>query len=148
MFGWSIIASACRSASKRAITCAGIHAGLDDLQRHAAPHRPLLLGQEHHAKAPFADLLQQLVRADDRAGALCDRPPGVIVKIIDVPAVQQTVLATVSRAIEVPHAASIQRRYGKLRPDIYPKRPAWSSTADRKMERAFLVSTLMVGPTY
>ena len=36
MFGWSIIASACRSASKRAITCCVSMPELDDLQRHAA----------------------------------------------------------------------------------------------------------------
>ena len=32
MLGWSIIARACRSASKRAMTCVGVHARLDDLQ--------------------------------------------------------------------------------------------------------------------
>ena len=32
-----------------------------------------LLGHEHHAHAAFADLLQQLVRPDDRAGAFDDR---------------------------------------------------------------------------
>ena len=68
MFGWSISASACRSASKRAMTCAGVHARLDDLQRHLAADRLVLLGHEDHAHAPFADLLQQLVRADLRAG--------------------------------------------------------------------------------
>ena len=47
-----------------------VHARLDDLQRHAALHRPLLLGQEHHAEAAFADLLQQLVGADHCAGLL------------------------------------------------------------------------------
>src|SRR5205823_3181815 len=31
--------------------------------------RLLLLGHEDHAEAPFADLLQQLVRPDDRARA-------------------------------------------------------------------------------
>ena len=36
MFGWSIIASACRSASKRAMTCLRVHAQLDDLERDAA----------------------------------------------------------------------------------------------------------------
>ena len=46
----------------------GIHARLDDLQRHLALDRLRLLGHEHDAQAPFADLLQELVGADDRAG--------------------------------------------------------------------------------
>ena len=33
-----------------------------------------LLGHEDDAEAALADLLQQLVRADDRAGAFGDRP--------------------------------------------------------------------------
>ena len=48
---------------------ARVHARLDDLQRDLAADRLLLLGHEDHAEAAFADLLQQLVRADDRAGA-------------------------------------------------------------------------------
>ena len=41
MLGWSISASACRSASNRAITCRRVHARLDDLERHlrAGPAR-------------------------------------------------------------------------------------------------------------
>ena len=35
-------------------------------------HRPLLLGHKHDAKTAFADLLQQLVGADDGARALGD----------------------------------------------------------------------------
>ena len=46
-----------------------VHARLDDLQRHLAAHGLGLLGHVDDAHAPFADLLQQLVRADDRAGA-------------------------------------------------------------------------------
>ena len=34
-----------------------IHAHLDDLQRHAPPHRLLLIRHPHHAEATFADLL-------------------------------------------------------------------------------------------
>jgi hypothetical protein len=49
---------------------AGIHARLDDLQRHLAPQWSRLFGHEHHTEAPFADLLQELVGADLRAGAL------------------------------------------------------------------------------
>jgi hypothetical protein len=39
----------------------GVHAQLDDLQRHASPHRLGLLGDIHHAAPAFADTLQQLV---------------------------------------------------------------------------------------
>ena len=45
-----------------------VHARLDDLQRDGPLDRLGLLGHEHDAHAAFADLLQQLVRADDRAG--------------------------------------------------------------------------------
>jgi hypothetical protein len=37
---------------------AGVHAGLDDLQRYLPAHRVRLLGHEDNAHAPFADLLQ------------------------------------------------------------------------------------------
>ena len=40
-----------------------VHAELDDLQRHAPPHRLLLLGHPDDAEAAFADLLEQLVIA-------------------------------------------------------------------------------------
>ena len=49
---------------------ARVHAGLDDLQRDLAADGLLLLGDEDEAHAAFADLLHQLVRADDRAGPL------------------------------------------------------------------------------
>ena len=52
----------------------GVHARLDDLQRDRALDRLGLLGHEHDAHAAFADLLQQLVGADDRARALGDWP--------------------------------------------------------------------------
>ncbi len=67
MLGWSISARACRSASKRAITCLRVHAGLDDLEGDLALDRLGLLGHEDGAHAAFADLLQQLVGADRRA---------------------------------------------------------------------------------
>ena len=63
MFGWSIMARACRSASKRAIDLPGVHAGLDDLQGDLAPDRLLLLGHVHDAHAALADLLQELITA-------------------------------------------------------------------------------------
>ena len=49
-----------------------VHAGLDDLERDRPLDRLGLLGHEHDAHAAFADLLQQLVGADDRAGPLGD----------------------------------------------------------------------------
>ena len=45
----------------------GVHAQLDDLQRHLAADRLLLLGHVDDAQAALADLLQQLVGADHRA---------------------------------------------------------------------------------
>ena len=68
MLGWSISASACRSASNRAITCRVSMPGLMIFSATVPPHRRLLLGHVDDAHAPFADLLQQLVRADDGAG--------------------------------------------------------------------------------
>src|SRR5205814_2017691 len=45
-----------------------IHARLDDLQRDLALNRDRLLCQENDAHAPFADLLDELARSDDRPG--------------------------------------------------------------------------------
>ena len=42
----------------------GVHPHLDDLQRHAPPHRRLLVRHPHGAEPAFADLLAQLVRPD------------------------------------------------------------------------------------
>ena len=50
-----------------------VHARLEHLQRDLAPHGPRLLGQEHYPEPAVADLFQQLVRPDDRPGALRDR---------------------------------------------------------------------------
>ncbi len=50
----------------------GVHARLDDLQRHPPLDRLGLLGHVDDAHAPFADLLQQLVGADRVAGLLGD----------------------------------------------------------------------------
>src|SRR6185369_3612229 len=47
---------------------AGVHARPDHLERDAAADWPLLLGEEHDAEATFADLLEQLVSSDGRAG--------------------------------------------------------------------------------
>ena len=51
-----------------------VHPHLDDLQRHRAPHRLLLLRHPDHAKAAFADLLEQLVRPDPLARLLRFEP--------------------------------------------------------------------------
>ena len=42
----------------------GVHAQLDDFERHPPAHRFFLLGHINHAAAAFADSLQQLVRPD------------------------------------------------------------------------------------
>ncbi len=52
---------------------AAVHPRLDDLQRDAAADRLELLGHEDGAHAPFADLLEELVGADDCAEALRGR---------------------------------------------------------------------------
>ena len=63
MFGWSISARACRSASNRASTGLRVHAGLDELHRDGPLDRLGLLGHEDAAHAALADLLDQLVLA-------------------------------------------------------------------------------------
>ncbi len=47
-----------------------VHAGLDDFQGDSTLDGVGLLGHEDDTHAPFADLLQQFVRADDGAGLL------------------------------------------------------------------------------
>ena len=69
MLGWSIIASACRSASNRAMTWRVSMPGLMIFRATLRRTGSSLLGHVDDAHAPFADLLEQLVRADDRAGA-------------------------------------------------------------------------------
>ena len=76
MLGWSIRARACRSASKRAITWRLSMPGLDELQRDLASDRLGLLGHVDHAHAALADLLEQLVWADNRTGQLGRRGRG------------------------------------------------------------------------
>ncbi len=51
----------------------GVHAQLDDLQRHAPADRVLLLGHINHAEAAFSDHLEQRVTANHRAGAFGER---------------------------------------------------------------------------
>src|SRR5436190_2247279 len=50
-----------------------VHARLEHLQGDLAAHRLRLLRHEDDAEAAFADLFQELVRADDRTGAFVDR---------------------------------------------------------------------------
>jgi len=57
---------------------AAVHAGLDDLQRDLALHGVGLLGHEDGAHAAFADLLQQLVWADDGARGFRGRRRGAV----------------------------------------------------------------------
>ena len=49
-----------------------VHARLDDLEGDLAADRLCLLGHVDDAHAAFADLLEQLVGADERAGAFGD----------------------------------------------------------------------------
>src|SRR5207245_5806147 len=49
-----------------------VHAGFDDLECDLALDGVRLLGHEYGAHAAFADLLQELVRADHGAGTLGD----------------------------------------------------------------------------
>ena len=49
-----------------------IHAGLDHFERNPAANGLSLFSHEDDAHSPLTDLLQQLVRAYDRAGALFD----------------------------------------------------------------------------
>ena len=72
MFGWSMSAKACRSASNRAMTLAVSMPRLDDLERHPAADRVLLLGHEDDAEAAFADLLNEFVGANDSPRAFPD----------------------------------------------------------------------------
>src|SRR5690606_34291114 len=50
-----------------------VHAGLEDLQRDAALDGARLLGHVDDTEAPFADLLEELVGADDRSRAFDGR---------------------------------------------------------------------------
>ena len=70
MFGWSIRASAWRSASKRAITCRVSMPSLMILRATLRRTGSLLLGHVDDPHAPFADLLQELVAADDACRGL------------------------------------------------------------------------------
>ena len=72
MFGWSISASACRSASKRAITCRVSIPGLMTFSATVPLDRLGLLGHVDDAHAALADLLEQLVGADDACRAFGD----------------------------------------------------------------------------
>ena len=74
MFWWSIIASACRSASKRAMTCSLSMPGLMILSATLRRTGCVLLGHVNDAHAPFADLLEQMVGTDPRPHSLGQQP--------------------------------------------------------------------------
>ena len=73
MFWWSIIARACRSASKRAMTWRLSMPGLMILSATRRRTGSLLLGHVDDAHAALADLLEELVRPDAVAGPLAGR---------------------------------------------------------------------------
>ena len=50
----------------------GVHARLDDLERHAAADRFFLFGHVNDAAPALADFLEELVAADEVAGLLGD----------------------------------------------------------------------------
>ena len=52
------------------MTCCGVHAQLDDLERDATADRLFLFGHVNRAAAAFADFLQQLVGTNAVAGLL------------------------------------------------------------------------------
>ena len=71
MFGWSISASACRSASNRASTCFESIPALMSLTATSRLTGSVCLARQTDAHAPLADHLDQLVLAgDDDAGLL------------------------------------------------------------------------------
>ena len=63
MFGWSISASACRSASKRAMTCAVSMPALMTLSATCRRTGSRLLGEPDLAHPAFADALEEAVGA-------------------------------------------------------------------------------------
>ena len=69
MLGWSIRARAWRSAPNRARTWRLSMPALMSLSATVRRTGCGLLGHVDRAHAPLADRLEQLVRADDRAGA-------------------------------------------------------------------------------
>jgi len=74
MFGWSIIASDCRSLSNRAITCRLSMPGLTTLSATSGGAAELL-GAIDHAHATFAKNFAQLIGVDQVPGASSRRSP-------------------------------------------------------------------------
>ena len=72
MFGWSIMRQRLPLGLEAGDDLALSMPGLMILSATLAPDRLGLLGHVDDAHAPLADLLEQLVRADDRAGAFGD----------------------------------------------------------------------------
>ena len=114
-----------------------VHARLEDLQGHLAADRLRLLGHEDDAEAAFADLLQQLVRADHRAGAFGDR------RLIDGGSRRRAALAAMDAAHrhvglkELHSTRSAVRRFRrKPHPGKQATRLERSSRAARNIDRA------------
>ncbi len=76
MPGWSINARAWRIGFEAGDDLFGVHARLDDLERDLAADGALLLGEEDDPHPPLAELADDCVGADARAGALGDRGVG------------------------------------------------------------------------
>jgi hypothetical protein len=68
----------------------GIHADLDDFERHFALDRLTLFGHKHRAHAAFADLLHELVRADLSADVLGAGRTGGGLRPVDSRRLQKT----------------------------------------------------------
>lgn len=79
ILGWSLIASAWRSASKRAITLFRVHPQLDDFYRHPPLDRLALVGHPHFAESALADDLEELVAANALPRKV--GPAGVVVRL-------------------------------------------------------------------
>ena len=108
-----------------------IHPHLDDLQRHAPPHRLLLLRHPHRAEAALADLLAQLVRPDPLAGFLRLEPRQLALDL------RRKRRASASRPL-APSCTAINRR---TRISIAGSSPhsAWMTlraASDRRLERS------------
>ena len=146
MFGWSIRASACRSASNRDEHLPAVHARLDELERHAAADRLGLLGDPDGAHAPFADLLQQLVAAGDDRARLervgrfrrqHPRPPAAAARIRPACRARQAGPADVR---------GVTDRRGTLRRGKPTARSASAiARAASKISRSFIVTHSLVG---
>ena len=129
MFGWSIRARACRSASNRATTCRVSMPGLMTFRATLRRTGLGLLGHVDDAHAALADLLQQLVRADDRARAARRRPCRRSRRSGPRPAAPGSCRpASWASSSASTSAAQGRRRRRRPRPGSSPARPAAASS--------------------